>query len=195
MKFIASPYRPFATPSNIFTNPMFPGRESIFTPARWRRCPRGFARPVQFPGRNSLAVLTEAHLRPCVYAGLTLKCSHKLDPLATKSWKNLSVHMSPVYIIIVLAKRARIKRKNRASFLLARCGIANKSFSCYPAQVLEIANFVATILMLRSASRRIWNNILPKILFNVYSMFIIIIQKDIDLYIHIEPIALILKNF
>lgn len=143
-------------------------RIDFYAGIRWRRCPRGFARPVQFPQRNSLAVLTEVHLRPCVYAGLTLKCCHKLDPLATKSWKNLSVHMSPVYIIIVLAKRARIKRKNRASFLLARCGIANKSFSCYPAQVREIANFVATILTLRSASRRIWNNILPKIYYSIF---------------------------
>jgi len=89
------------------------------------------APPVQFLRRNSLVVLTEVHLRPCVYAGLTLKCHHKLVPLAMKSWKNLSVHTSPVYIIIVLAKTTRIKRKSRTSFLLACCDIANKSFSCY----------------------------------------------------------------
>lgn len=77
------------------------------------------ARPGQFPRRNSLAVLTEVHLGPCVYASLTLKCSHKLDSLAAKSWKNLSVRVSFVYIIVVLTKRIIIKKENHASFLAA----------------------------------------------------------------------------
>lgn len=88
------------------------------------------AHPEQFPRRNSLAVLTEVHLGPCIYAGLTLKCSHKLDPFATKSWKNLSVRMS-----LVLGETAKIKRQNRtkslSSWLLLAAslyGIVNKLF-------------------------------------------------------------------
>lgn len=56
--------------------------------------------------------------------------------------------MSPVYIIIVLAKRARIKRKkNRGNSLSACYDVANKSFSCYPSSVRN-RKYVATILTL-----------------------------------------------
>lgn len=103
------------------------------------------ARPGQFPRKNSLAVLTEVHLGPCVYAGLTPKCSHKLETLAAKSWKNLSVRMSAVYIIIVLAKKARI-RGGRSSELSSRAlrpissDISDKSFSCYRTRATKPSN-------------------------------------------------------
>lgn len=80
---------------------------------------------VQFSWQNSLAVFAEVHLGPCVYAGLTLRCGHKLDRFATKGWKNLSVCTSSVYIIIVFAKKAKIKGTKSEEiarvFFLALC--------------------------------------------------------------------------
>jgi len=157
------------------------------------------ALPVQFPRRNSLVVLTEVHLRPCVYADLTLKCHHKLVPLAMKSWKNLSVHTSPVYIIIVLAKRMRIKRQSRTSFLLACYDIANKSFSCYPNKKrVRNRKYGSTISNSLSLREEIWSDTLPKTLFTVYSILLLpsiivsVLKRD-NLYT--KPIILVLKNF
>lgn len=130
-------------------------RIDFYACTRWRKCPRAFFSRAsgQFPRRNSLAVLTEVHLGPCVYADLTLKCSHKLDPLAAKGWKNLSVRMSPVYIIVVLARRARIKRKKIVRvFLPPVCCIrlrdCRQIIFLLPNSSARIRKFVATILML-----------------------------------------------
>lgn len=95
----------------------------------------------QFSWKNSLAVLTEVHLGPSVYAGLTLKCGYKLDPLATKRWKNLSVRMSLVCIIIVRAAKRKKKRKwsgFSTRFLHLSTILSTNHFLCYQIRARKI---------------------------------------------------------
>lgn len=143
--------RPLTSPSNIFAMVTSGTRIDFYACTRWRKCPRAFfsRAPSNFLGGIHWPFLRRSTWGPCIYASLTLKCSHKLDPLAAKSWKNLSVRMSPVYIIVVLTKRIMIKKENPASFLAA-CGLyvsvyeivyeIDKSFSRYPTQALKLVN-------------------------------------------------------
>jgi len=57
------------------------GEESVREPSR---APPPLSQG-NFLGGIHWPFLREIHLGPCVYAGLTLKCGHKLDPFATKS--------------------------------------------------------------------------------------------------------------
>lgn len=142
--------RPLTSPSNIFATPMVTSgtRIDFYACTRWRKCPRVFFShvPSNFLGGIHWPFLQRSTWGPCIYASLVLKCSHKPDPLTAKSWRNLSVRMSLVYIIVVLTKRTMIKKGNCASFLTACVlyvsvyEIVDKSFSCYPTRVLKLVN-------------------------------------------------------
>lgn len=79
------------------------------------------ARPGQFPRKNSLAVLTEVHLGPCVYAGLTPKCGHKLRPLAAGKAERICPCVCPPCTLLSFSRREDKRRKIERAFFSPVC--------------------------------------------------------------------------